>query len=667
MRLLIRVCLGLLGGFAARAALATPVATPPDTLFLKLSNNPPFAHYFAWCLDAPANSGSGARAATLATGGRFRPLTANGGGEVLQTGYTQDRLWLRAVVVNTLPGRTHFVWSIYNFVDSAALFVQPLGGRGSSSGSSAAPAPPRRVALASGRDLVRQRALRLRAICLPFWLEGHARAVVYLRVESHSGALYVPSDITTTEDVLNSEEDFFATQHWVWLLGLYVGGLLFNGVLYAFLRDRLHLWYGAYLVLLSWFLLMEDGLDAVLLPAGPYRLGWQVGQYGVLLLALAAGLRVLSLFVRLRQGWPRLHRLAWALSGLGAAYALGYALVFDAALRRGGAALAWLNGGREVLLWTLLLAGAGLLLTVATRGRPPQRRLAGLYALTYTFFFLGSVEFLLNRSGITRIHFINPNSLAWGLALEVGTLSVLLTGRFRYALRQAVEARLRRLRERQAAGQRLIAAQDEEREALARELHDALAPGLTALHLAWQGRAVRQALAEAPALLLDAHQHTEGLLRQLRHDVRALSQVLLPPAPGQALPLPEAVALLTETLSLTDDGPQVSCDCDPAAAALPASLQAAAYRLVAELLHNALRHAQARHVLVALRRHPAGLRLSVRDDGRGFDPAAPLAPGSGGLGLRGIRARAAYLRGTVAITSQPGQGTEVVVDLPIEL
>ncbi|MEJ7664995.1 MAG: ATP-binding protein [Hymenobacter sp.] len=113
------------------------------------------------------------------------------------------------------------------------------------------------------------------------------------------------------------------------------------------------------------------------------------------------------------------------------------------------------------------------------------------------------------------------------------------------------------------------------------------------------------------------------------------------------------MALLAETLSLTDDGPRISCHCEAAAAALP-PVQQAAYRIVAELLHNALRHAQARHVQVAVRRLPTILLLSVNDDGRGFDPqAAP--PRRGGLGLRGVQARTGYLGGWVRVRSQPGQ------------
>ena len=175
---------------------------------------------------------------------------------------------------------------------------------------------------------------------------------------------------------------------------------------------------------------------------------------------------------------------------------------------------------------------------------------------------------------------------------------------------------------------------------------------------------MRQALAEAPPLLTEAHEQTEALLRQLRLDVRNLSQALLPNPPGEQPPLPDAVALLAETLNMADDGPRISCQCDPAAADLPTAVQLAAYRIVAELLHNALRHAQAQHVQAEVRRLPGSLRLTVADDGRGFDPHGP-APRRGGLGLRGVQARAGYLRGQVLVSSQVGQGTVITVDLPV--
>jgi signal transduction histidine kinase len=645
MRYLLLLGWLLLGSGGGVRKVAAQV--PPDTLRLSYAEYDPTARFFSYCFDESRQPATAGRATSLWAAGRFRPLPRQ---DLLQAGYQPGRLWLRVAAVNTIPQRTHFVWNIYSFVDSATLYVQP-GGRG----------PLRRVGGASSWVVAPRRPFPARVLCLPFWLGGGERAVYYLRVENRCANWLLFTDMTTTEGFLRYEQDYLGFTYWNWLLGLYLGSALFNFILYLFLRDRILLWYGAYVVSITWVLLMEENLDAVLLPQAVYAAGWQLGQFGLLLLAQACGLRIMALFVRLRQGWPRLHRLSQWLSNGAIVYA---GLYFLAARWAGPAALTGLMAGRTALLWGLLLAGAGTLVAVVGRGRAAQRRLAALYAATYLLFLWGAVELILNYAGVVYFDFIKPNSLAWCLVVELITLSALLTGRFRRALRQAADQRLRRLREHEAASRRLIAAQDEEREALARELHDALAPGLTALHLAWQGRLVRQALIQAPPLLAEAHAQTEALLRQLRHEVRAFSQVLLPSPTGTQPPLPEALALLTETLSLAGEGPHIECVCVAAAAEVPLATQQAAYRIVAELLHNALRHARAQRVRVEVHRLPTALYLLVADDGQGFDPNGP-PPRSGGLGLRGVRARASYLRGQMQVVSQPGQGTRIEVELPV--
>jgi signal transduction histidine kinase len=76
---------------------------------------------------------------------------------------------------------------------------------------------------------------------------------------------------------------------------------------------------------------------------------------------------------------------------------------------------------------------------------------------------------------------------------------------------------------------------------------------------------------------------------------------------------------------------------------------------------NALKHAQATLVRIELTFEPEEVRLSVQDNGRGFDPAAVTGDG---FGLTGMRERAERLGGRVTISSRPGQGTEVVLVAP---
>ena len=92
---------------------------------------------------------------------------------------------------------------------------------------------------------------------------------------------------------------------------------------------------------------------------------------------------------------------------------------------------------------------------------------------------------------------------------------------------------------------------------------------------------------------------------------------------------------------------------------LPLSQEAAlcVYRIAQEALHNAIRHAKAATIEIALENGAEGLHLRVRDDGQGFETAG--ANSHSGLGLSSMRERARLVDGSLQIRSRPGQGTTV--------
>ncbi|MGH7895174.1 MAG: sensor histidine kinase, partial [Candidatus Binatia bacterium] len=100
-------------------------------------------------------------------------------------------------------------------------------------------------------------------------------------------------------------------------------------------------------------------------------------------------------------------------------------------------------------------------------------------------------------------------------------------------------------------------------------------------------------------------------------------------------------------------------------ARLPGNVETALYRIAQEALTNVLRHAGAGHVTIALNRGPTHVRMTVADDGRGFEPGVALGT-TGHFGLHGIRERAALLKGTARFDSTPGAGTRITVELPVE-
>jgi signal transduction histidine kinase len=194
----------------------------------------------------------------------------------------------------------------------------------------------------------------------------------------------------------------------------------------------------------------------------------------------------------------------------------------------------------------------------------------------------------------------------------------------------------------------------EERNRLARELHDAVTQKLFGVVLA----------AESGAALLardrDGAQQQLALVRELaREAMEELRSVIvhLRPAALESHGLAEALARHVEVLrrahardiALTVEG----------SAPVAAAIEGDVFRIAQEALHNALRHAgPAAAIAVTLRCEPGRVELVVRDDGAGFEPAAPgLRSGSLGLTTMAERARAAG--GTLAIESAPGAGTSV--------
>ena len=101
---------------------------------------------------------------------------------------------------------------------------------------------------------------------------------------------------------------------------------------------------------------------------------------------------------------------------------------------------------------------------------------------------------------------------------------------------------------------------------------------------------------------------------------------------------------------------------------LPRKLETACFRISQEALTNVARHAEASQVRISLERTAHEFRLSIYDDGKGFDAAAVLASASAeSFGLHGIEERASGVGGSIEIQSRPGHGTQLIAHFPTAL
>ncbi|GAA3739366.1 GAF domain-containing sensor histidine kinase [Streptomyces tremellae] len=198
----------------------------------------------------------------------------------------------------------------------------------------------------------------------------------------------------------------------------------------------------------------------------------------------------------------------------------------------------------------------------------------------------------------------------------------------------------------------------EERSRLAHELHDAVSQKLFSLRLTAQ--AVAKLVDRDPVRAKDELQQVAALAAEAADELGAAVIELRPAAlaeDGLVNTLRTQVRVLDRAHSarVTLDAPRLR--------ALPAAQEEALLRVAQEALHNALRHSGASRVGVELGRRGAGAFLRVRDDGRGFDPSAVRRAGRH-LGLVSMRDRASGVGGTLTVTSAPGQGTTITMEVP---
>lgn len=245
-------------------------------------------------------------------------------------------------------------------------------------------------------------------------------------------------------------------------------------------------------------------------------------------------------------------------------------------------------------------------------------------------------------------------------AIETFFIEVLLPFEAHHRGFREANARLREL------SSKIIQAQEEERKRISRELHDEVGQALTAiginLHLLKQteakggkgGKGLETSITEI-----------QGILELTMENVHRFSYELRP-AMLDDLGLVSALRFYTRAFAKRT-GIKVRFNSDGEAEHLDPEPKTVIYRVAQESLTNVYKYARATRVRVTLRRMNAGIRLIVKDDGRGFrlDQLSSGLRDKGGLGLMGMQERLRLVNGAFSVESQPGVGTTVQATIPL--
>lgn len=203
---------------------------------------------------------------------------------------------------------------------------------------------------------------------------------------------------------------------------------------------------------------------------------------------------------------------------------------------------------------------------------------------------------------------------------------------------------------------RLVQAQETERRALSRELHDEVGQALSAVLVELRNLSAGLATRTEE----ESRDHVEMIKGLVESTVRVVRNMALLLRPSMLDDLGLVPALRWQAREVSKQTcMDVSAAIELASDDLPDEYKTCIYRVVQEALHNCSRHSHATTVRIRVQQEPSRLLVSVQDDGQGFDVRQ-----SKGLGLLGIEERVTHLGGKCEIHSAPGSGTILAIELP---
>lgn len=228
----------------------------------------------------------------------------------------------------------------------------------------------------------------------------------------------------------------------------------------------------------------------------------------------------------------------------------------------------------------------------------------------------------------------------------------------RSKLRQESKMKTALIQQQEQAVKAVIEAEENERQRIARDLHDGIGQMMSAAKM-------NLSAFEAEIKLINEDQKKSlekiiNLVDESCREIRTVSHIMMPNA---LLKNNLASAIRDFVNKLNNKSVTANVYTEGLDQRLDTNIETVLYRVIQECVHNAIRHAGATRLDISLVKDKEGISGTVEDNGKGFDPA--YNDQSDGIGLKNIRTRIEYLKGTVDFDSAPGRGTVVALHIPL--
>ncbi|MBT2562440.1 7TM diverse intracellular signaling domain-containing protein [Pedobacter sp. ISL-64] len=556
-------------------------------------------------------------------------------GKVFSKGYTQSYYWVALDIENTLNQSVHLMFKEQSSsINQLQLFkvdengkIHPLG-------------------LTGDHFPFKQRPYHNRSFIYPVVLAPHEKATFYLWADKRGQNMYMPMSIGRDVDIIQAE----IPQHTLFgfYTGIFVFAVIFNLLLYASVRDNIHLYYAIYIFCTLIFILEEEGLAFQWFY--PNLPGLQ--DYMRLIMAsLSCGLliQVMQLFVNQNRSNSRLYRFTnyykrfcWTMSIIPVIMLFKSFIILEKTVF-------YINN------FLALLTVIVIIICVVERIRAGYK-LGWYYFIATVMLLFGVFNYVFNTLGLTNFNLLKPNGLVVGLTAEIIFLSFALTQRYNF-LKKEKEILLEEKSKHQVdMADGIFNAQEDERTRLARDLHDDLGGTLSIIKLnvtAFQHKVLK--LTENERVFYD---QTIGMIEKACADLREISHNLMPKNFEQF----GLIETLNEHFRTLNHSGKIAFEfVFQVEHPIESGMEITIYRIVNELVNNIIRHSFASKATIQILSFDERISIMAEDNGIGFNPDKDKK----GLGIQNILSRVNYLNGKIQVDSNQN-GTTTTIDIPLK-
>ncbi|GAB3703471.1 hypothetical protein GCM10027592_33530 [Spirosoma flavus] len=570
--------------------------------------------------------------------------------------------WLRLGLKNRTDQKKTFVASLdYPYLDEARFYILTETGQ---------------LITNSGplnwKALPHQRATTHSHPTFQFTFEPRQRGWVFAQIAGTSGPVVVTLDVQTarTFELQDRQERLF----WSWTLGIFCWLIVISGILRVFLKEPVYGYYGLYILLITAYLMATKGFSFEWFPARQY--GFVSARHLPVQLSFAS---VFAAFLFIRH---YVLVSVWHLSWVRRIYysallPVGFDIVFICFelpftdLYRQQAD--WIGPIVSACYLIPILIMFGLVSWQAVQEQKPKRLVfwdspARLYLISISPIVIHITCTVLNNYGLIPNYFLPRfEGLAVAYLIEFTLLSVGMGYRYKHITderQQLVQANFQQQLLLQQEQNRVLQAQlrlQQEKERIARDLHDHVGAQLSVIASSLDHVRLSQPPNGTALHLETIGNHARDAISSLRETIWAINREYVPLGEFQ-IQLQQYLHRQQQILSNT----QLLIRANTVDTGQPLTSEQALnlFRIIQEAVSNALRHAHANTIQVAIGTDATSrLWLEVKDDGIGFDMSEEHP---GHYGLLNMRLRAERLGGEWQITAQPGMGTTLSLIMPLQ-